>query len=53
MRFDANGGGENRIHECVKTRWVVARLLYSERTRVLTTSADASTVEEEGCVIGL
>ena len=30
---------------------VVVRLLYSERTRVLTTSADASTVEEEGCVI--
>ena len=53
MRVDANGGGENRIRECVKTRRVVVRLLYSERTRVLTTSADASTVEEEGCVIGL
>jgi hypothetical protein len=46
-------GGKNRIRECVKTRRVVVRLLYSERTRVLTTSADASTVEEEGCVIGL
>ena len=27
-------------------------ILYSERTLVLTTSADALTVEEEGCVIG-
>ena len=40
-------------HECVKTRRVVVRLLYSERTLVLTMSADASMVEEEECVIGL
>ena len=46
-------GGENRIRECGKTRRGFVRLLYSERTLVLTTSADASTVEEEGCVIGL
>jgi hypothetical protein len=46
-------GAKNRIRECGKTRRGYVRLLYSERTLVLTTSADASTVVEEECLIGL